>query len=466
MKQQVIALVTALALALSLGVSVLAASTPAIRAAAPAPQEESAAAETQEPAAPEGTAETAAEAPAEDAGDTADTGEEPTLAGPDDGAQSIVPDPVGSISFANVERRIRENNLTILGLEENVAILQDIDYEKLEKDLRDGLNSIATAQWSMIQGASVGMIDSVAASLSKTSMQQQYDALRTQFDDLKDGKLQSDNETLIRQLQNGEDQLVLAGEATFIALAAMESQETSLQRQLAALNRTVEELELRYRLGQISALQLQEAKAGRTALVSGLETLRMNIRTYKTQLENMLGAGLTGTIHLGAVPAVTEKQIADMDLERDLAAAKEKSYELRAAKATLDDAQETYKDDADTYNYNDKKEGFRRAQHTWQAAQYTYTSAVQSYELKFRTLYDQVHDYRQIWQAARVALASEQASYQASELKYQQGTISKNALLAAEDDLRAAEAKVTTAANDLFSAYNTYCWAVEHGILN
>jgi len=163
---------------------------------------------------------------------------------------------------------------------------------------------------------------------------------------------------------------------------------------------------------------------------------------------------------------VTEKQIADMDLERDLAAAKEKSYELRAAKATLDDAQETYKDDADTYNYNDKKEGFRRAQHTWQAAQYTYTSAVQSYELKFRTLYDQVHDYRQIWQAARVALASEQASYQASELKYLQGTISKNALLAAEDDLRAAEAKVTTAANDLFSAYNTYCWAVEHGILN
>ena len=246
MKQQVIALVTALALALSLGISVLAASTPAIRAAAPAVQEESTAAETQEPAATEGMAETAAEEPEEDAGDTVET-EEPTLAGPDDGAQTIVPDPVGSISFANVERRIRENNLTILGLEENVAILQDIDYEKLEKDLRDGLNSIATAQWSMIQGASAGMIDSVAASLSKTSMQQQYDALRTQFDDLKDGKLQSDNETLIRQLQNGEDQLVLAGEATFIALAAMESQETSLQRQLAALNRTVEELELRYR---------------------------------------------------------------------------------------------------------------------------------------------------------------------------------------------------------------------------
>ena len=28
------------------------------------------------------------------------------------------------------------------------------------------------------------------------------------------------------------------------------------------------------------------------------------------------------------------------------------------------------------------------------------------------------------------------------------------------------EEKVQTASNDLFSAYNTYCWAVEHGVLN
>ena len=32
--------------------------------------------------------------------------------------------------------------------------------------------------------------------------------------------------------------------------------------------------------------------------------------------------------------------------------------------------------------------------------------------------------------------------------------------------LQEAEEKVQTAANDLFSSYNTYCWAVEHGVLN
>ena len=109
---------------------------------------------------------------------------------------------------------------------------------------------------------------------------------------------------------------------------------------------------------------------------------------------------------------------------------------------------------------------FRNVQRTWKAAQYTYNNTVQNYELKFRTLYAQVKDCHQIWEAAKVSLACEQSSYAVSELKFQQGTISRNALLTAGDGLREAEEKVRSAAEDLFSTYNTYCWAVQHGILN
>ena len=63
-------------------------------------------------------------------------------------------------------------------------------------------------------------------------------------------------------------------------------------------------------------------------------------------------------------------------------------------------------------------------------------------------------------------MESQKASYAASELKYQQGTISQYALLEAKDELAKAEDAVRAAANDLFSTYNTYCWAVQHGILN
>ena len=65
-----------------------------------------------------------------------------------------------------------------------------------------------------------------------------------------------------------------------------------------------------------------------------------------------------------------------------------------------------------------------------------------------------------------MSLESQKLSFAASELKYQQGTISHNALLTAQDDLSNAEEAVKQAANDLFSAYNTYCWAVQNGILN
>ena len=378
-------------------------------------------------------------------------------------AAIIEPDAVGAVSFANLERRMRENNLTVLTLDQSIETLEDIDYKKVEDDLRDGLNTLAGNKWGAIEAST---FEPLASMFVMQSLQQQYDALEDQLDAVRNGELQEDNAGRIRQLKAAQDQLVLAGESTYIALAALETQEGALQRQLTALNRTVEELELRYQMGQVSALQLQQAKAGRTQLTSGLQTLRMNIRNLKYQFEMLLGAEQTGEITLGAVPEVTEKELAAMDVEKDLLAAKAKSYDLYAAAKTLEDAQETYTEDARENRYDEKEVDFRNAKRTWQAAQYTYNDTVQNFELKFRTLYAQVQDYKQIYDAAKVSLECEKTFCAASELKFKQGTISQNALLDARDSLKEAEEKVTSAAGDLFSSYNTYCWAVEHGVLN
>lgn len=334
-------------------------------------------------------------------------------------------------------------------------MLESIDYADLQEDLRKQLNQIAKGQWYMVLMGQSG-------TLAYEQMDQAYEAVREQFDAIKDGDMQEDNTSSMRQLKNLQDQIIMAGETTYVALAAMELQEASLQRQLAAMNRTVEEMELRYQLGQISSLQLSQTKAGQASLASGLATLQMNIRTYKNQLEMLLGADMTGAIQMGAVPAVTEKQIASMDVEADLQAAKEQSYELLAASNTLSDERESFEDN---YGGGDSLTS-RQAKHTWQAAQYTYNNTVQDYERRFQALYDQVNDYRQIWEASKVSLETQKLSYASSELQYQQGTISHNTLLDAADDLSDAEEAVQSAAIDLFSAYNTYCWAVQHGILN
>ena len=454
MRQRIRSMLLALALALSLGaVPVLADQTPQPESSAADP------AETEQAQSEEGEA-----APAEDAEETEEAAPADSPAGPDQETagedMEIVPDPVGTVSFENLERRIREHNLQLLALEENVASLEGMDYEAMQEHLRKQLHILAQGKWLKQTDEDLADIMGLGE-VSLESLNSSYDALRDQFDAIEDGELQKDNAGVIRQLENLQDQIVMSGETLYMAIYAMETQEAALQRQLAAMNRTVEEMELRYELGQISALQLQQTKSGRTSLVSGLDTLQMNIRNYKLQLEMLIGAELTGEIELGAMPSVTDQELEKMDEEADLAAAKEQSYEIYAAEQTLEDAKDAYAENMTSVLY--LKDSVER---TLEAAKYTYNASIQDYELRFRVLYAQVQDYRQILAAAQTALACEQASYAAQELKYQQGSISENTLLSAQDTLQEAEETVESAKNDLFSAYNSYCWAVEHGILN
>ena len=369
----------------------------------------------------------------------------------------IPPDAVGTVSFANVSRRLRENNLSVLSLEENINAIKAIDYEKMGDDIRKSLNSIADAQWFMTISGN---------SFAAKSMSSSYESLKDTFDDIRDGKLQEDNEAVIRQLENAQDQVAMAGESLYIVLTEMELNGQTLSRSITARDRTIKELNLRYDLGQISALTLEQTKAGRTSALSGQETLTMNIGTYKTQLEQMIGAELTGKIKLQGLPQVTAQQLTAMDLDKDLAAAKEASYTLFAAQRTLDDARDDFKDTAEANMYSTGKYQYVAAQHQWQAAQYTYNAAVQSFETSFRTLYLQVKDYQQVLQAAKTALATEQDNFTAAQKKHDLGNLSDNALADAKDKVSEAQDKVDGAAIDLFSAYNNYRWAVDHGILN
>ena len=51
------------------------------------------------------------------------------------------------ISFANLERRLRENNLNVLALEENILALESIDYESQKEKAGDLMSSLAELVW-------------------------------------------------------------------------------------------------------------------------------------------------------------------------------------------------------------------------------------------------------------------------------------------------------------------------------
>ena len=455
-------------------------SAPEAAAEAPAAAEPPAGTET--PADPAAPAEApAAETPAASAPEVPAQPERDPAQVASDIAQSITwePDRVGYVSFGNLESRVRSNNLTVQQLEQTILSIREVDYEEMYEDLRKGLNGIADMQWltgSMdvsgafiwdpAQWAAINTLQSAISSSAAQNLQTSYASMEDTFKKLKDGDLQEDNDAIIRQLQDAQDQVVMGAQSLYVAIKAMETQEGALVRQSAALDRTVQEMELRYELGQISALQLQQVKAGRTQLTSGIETLRMNIRTYKMQLENMIGANITGTIELGPLPTVTAAQLATIDETADLDYAMKASYSLFAAQRTLADAKDTYLDAGRDAGFRDTDYKYRAAKHTWEGAQLTYSNTEQSYRLSFRALGQKVRDYAQVLGAARVSLEAQRSSYAASEKKYELGNISKNALLAAQDELKTAEETVTTAQENLFSAWLNYSRARSSGLLN
>ena len=392
----------------------------------------------------------------------------------------ITPDAAGTLSFENLGARMKEKSYALLALEESIALVESTDYEKVEQELRDGLNEIADAQWKMTAlgsagamahdassatQAAIGAVGAAVGSLANQSLQTQYDALREQFDAVRDGELQKDNAGVVHQLKNMEDSTIQMAQSAYITLLGLEEQSAALARQDAALDRTLAELELRYQLGQISTMTLEQAKAGKIQLESGKATLDMNITALRRQLNAMVGEELTAPLTLGALPAVTAEQLSAMDVEKDLEKAKAASYDLYAAKKTLDDADEEYDDSGAKSYYNERDYKKVQARHKWQSAQYTYNATVQKYELTFRSLCDKVKDCAQILSAAKVSLECERSDLAAAQLKYEQGTISENALHAAEDELYTAQDTVSGAERDLFTAYTNYRWAVDCGLL-
>ena len=372
-------------------------------------------------------------------------------------AQSA-PDAEGTLRFENLSARMKTGYYTVMSLEENIAAIECLDYDKMYEDLRDNLNLIADYQWGMIQAGQSG-------SYAYETLEQRYNNARKTFDDIKDGKLQKDYADTVRQLRNMQDSLTAMGESLYVNLLSLEDQSAALIRQTAALDRTIEEVKLRYELGQVSAMTLQQTEAGKAQVESGKAAIDAAVAQLRRQLNAMIGEELTAPLTLNALPEVTAEQLAAMDVEKDLEKAKAASYDLYAAKLTLEDADEEYKDKAGDLGYNEDNYEYIAVKHQWQAAQYTYNAAVQNFELSFRSLYDSVQSYASALNAAKVSLECERSDLAAAQLRYEQGTISENALHTAEDELYTAQDTVSGAERDLFTAYNNYRWAVDYGLL-
>ena len=367
--------------------------------------------------------------------------------------ETLKPDEPGTVSWENLRSRIEAGSLNAQILGENINTIQAMDYDDMLDRLRPQLNNLATAQWYASLAGNQYAADTVG---------QAYHSLRETFDAIWDGDMQKDNADAVRQLEEGRNQVVAGGQSLYLAILGMEQSAADGARSLAALDRSLTELRLRQRLGQVSALTVQELEQTRATVASQLQTRDATITTYKIPLQTMRGVEPDGKLALLPLPELDMEALDGLDCEAGLETAKAASLTLYNAKQTLDDAKKEWQDTRYTsYRYEQQM-----ADHTWNAAQITYQSAVQSFETSFRSLYRAIQDQRQVVEEKEAAAAYQARALESAQAQYGRGRISHSALQSAQDSAAAAQSELEGALRDLFSAFQTYRNAVEFGIVN
>ena len=366
------------------------------------------------------------------------------------------PDAEGTLSFANIGSRMLEHYYPLLALQESIKDIESHDYEHRYEDLREDINQLANLQWYM-----------VLLGKDSSSLQSSYDTLRKSFDDIKEGVTQKDDEDAVWMYHNGQNMAIVGGEGLYIQIKGLQAQDEQITHALEQIDRSLQELELRQKLGQIPALTVEQLRTTRAQTASQQQSLRTGIETALLTLKYMVGAELGEPLELGALPKVTDEQLAAMDLEADLERAKAASYDLYDANKQIETFREdTYEEVIERLGESEKIFEVSQVKHAMRAMQIRYEDALLSFELNFRALYAQVKDAAQVLDTARVLLDAQEREYAVSAVKFKQGSISANALADAKDKLTSAKDSVASAERDLFSKYRSYCWAAEYGILN
>ena len=387
------------------------------------------------------------------------------------------------LTYAAVEPLVRQNNLTVLSNRETLAGIEAVDIDEAIDDLEDMIDDLEDAvdgfeelsddimdtmgdpkELSGALGALAGMGGMMSALIpyqaalgagTVASLQNQIATLKAQIGQLEDQietLENTDYEPYERQFENIEDQIVMGAQTAYIGLATMQQNYVLLLQQIDLLGIKVNEMKTRYKMGQVSDLDVAEVEAAKLEADSGLETLKLSVRNTKGDLNLLLGRPASQGFLLDGLPELDTAQLAALNLERDLASGKRASDDIYKAEQALEDAKDLDKSD------DGRKNKIR-------AAEYTLSSTEQSFEQSFRKLFRDVAEKNRLVTVAKQNQTLEARKLAVAETKYNRGMISRNDLIEAQLDKAKVDTDVKLAQVNLFAAYMQYEWAVK-GVLS
>lgn len=374
-----------------------------------------------------------------------------------------------SIGFRGLEETVRAHNQTIQAFRKTLQGIENTDldgqffaeelqYQAKLNEYQSQANAYTTyiKELKALDGDSsdptIAAQIEMAESLLKVAQNgvAQINGIISGLDDAQEAAEDELDDTYAsteKQLKNTANGIVVGAQTAYAGIITIREGIETLDRSLAALDRNIAVVEKQVEIGMASQLTLENLEQTRRTAAAQRETLVKQQTATENQLSLLCGNTANTTVKPTTLPTVTDRQLADMNYEKDLEAALDNSYTIWSARDEMRKASNDYEDNVTS------------TVDAYEAAKLNLEYAEESVTNSFRQLYLDVQDKKRLLDEAQAAYDMEKKNFDVDALRYERGMISKNDYLTAQDDLAAQEEAVRTAEHDLFTAYNTYDWA-------
>ena len=374
-----------------------------------------------------------------------------------------------SIGFRGLEETVRAHNQTIQAFRKTLQGIENTDldgqffaeelqYQAQLNEYQSQANAYTTyiKELKALDGDSsdptIAAQIEMAESLLKVAQNgvAQINGIISGLDDAQEAAEDELDDTYAsteKQLENTANGIVVGAQTAYAGIITIREGIETLDRSLAALDRNIAVVEKQVEIGMASQLTLENLEQTRRTAAAQRETLVKQQTATENQLSLLCGNTANTTVKPTTLPTVTDRQLADMNYEKDLEAALDNSYTIWSARDEMRKASNDYEDNVTS------------TVDAYEAAKLNLEYAEESVTNSFRQLYLDVQDKKRLLDEAQTAYDMEKKNFDVDALRYERGMISKNDYLTAQDDLAAQEDAVRTAEHDLFTAYNTYDWA-------
>lgn len=303
--------------------------------------------------------------------------------------------------------------------------------------------------YQQIVGAQIATLQSVKGLYTSNiaTLEQNIESLKNQLKEFE--KIPArimELEKTILQIEIGDETIIWAAKNLYLGYNSLSIQRSDLIRNLEVLDDQIDIVNIQKAMGMVTSLDLDEIKKQRQDLIFGIKTLDTQMDNLLGELNLMIDGQYNELFEFAYNFDLDEKEINDIEYEKNLELAKENSYSSKVKEYDYE-IQKIYMEWEDDHGDSDS---FKSARRDFENIGVELDQEEGKIELTFFQVYQELKNKLDIFNNEKDNFEHEERKHEILELKYELGMISRLEMEQGRSEYYSQNNEVETAQQDLF----------------